>query len=127
MAGCARVWWQRQHAAAAAGAARAARPCAPALTLPERARGASGSVQPLIAAIAAQEQQQNQQSGSSAADAPLPAFPQRPGQALCDFYAKTGHCKFGELCKFDHPLEYAVRLNALGLPAAPRRACVRAL
>jgi serine/threonine-protein kinase/endoribonuclease IRE1 len=38
---------------------------------------------------------------------------------VCDFYAKTGHCKFGELCRFDHPPRYAVRLNYLGLPLRP--------
>ena len=43
-------------------------------------------------------------------------FPHRPGQSACPFYAKTGHCKFGPACKFDHPVEYAIRLNVLGLP-----------
>ena len=43
-------------------------------------------------------------------------FPQRPGQVLCDFYVRTGYCKFGQGCKFDHPLQYAVKLNSLGLP-----------
>ena len=43
-------------------------------------------------------------------------LPHRPGQSVCSFYAKTGHCKFGQTCKFDHPVEYAVRLNILGLP-----------
>lgn len=43
-------------------------------------------------------------------------FPQRPGQSVCDFYARTGHCNFGHSCKFDHPPELAVRLSRLGLP-----------
>lgn len=47
------------------------------------------------------------------------AFPSRPGQPVCDFYTKTGHCKFGEGCKFDHPAHFAVRLNAAGLPLRP--------
>ncbi|KAI3434469.1 hypothetical protein D9Q98_002546 [Chlorella vulgaris] len=46
-------------------------------------------------------------------------FPQRPGQPICDFYQKTGHCRFGEACRFDHPPEYAVRLNHKGLPLRP--------
>ncbi|EFJ40840.1 hypothetical protein VOLCADRAFT_107956 [Volvox carteri f. nagariensis] len=46
-------------------------------------------------------------------------FPRRPGKQLCDFYVKTGHCKFGESCVFDHPELYAVRLTALGLPLRP--------
>ncbi|GIL90679.1 hypothetical protein Vretifemale_18451 [Volvox reticuliferus] len=46
-------------------------------------------------------------------------FPRRPGKQLCDFYIKTGHCKFAESCVFDHPLEYAVPLTLLGLPLRP--------
>ncbi|EFN51860.1 hypothetical protein CHLNCDRAFT_27455, partial [Chlorella variabilis] len=46
-------------------------------------------------------------------------FPQRPGQPVCDFYQKTGHCRFGELCKYHHPAEFAVRLNPRGLPVRP--------
>lgn len=32
-------------------------------------------------------------------------YPQRPGQMECDFYMKTGVCKFGEKCKFHHPID----------------------
>lgn len=46
-------------------------------------------------------------------------FPVRPGQPVCDFFQKTGHCKFGASCKFHHPLEFAVPLNAAGLPLRP--------
>lgn len=31
-------------------------------------------------------------------------YPQRPGQIECDFYMKSGECKFGERCKFHHPI-----------------------
>ena len=31
------------------------------------------------------------------------SFPQRPGAPVCDFFAKTGFCKYGASCKFDHP------------------------
>ena len=48
-----------------------------------------------------------------------PLFPRRPGQPVCDFYTKTGHCKFGEGCKFDHPPHYMVQLNSAGLPMRP--------
>ena len=44
------------------------------------------------------------------------SFPQRPGQTLCEFYVRTGFCKFGQGCKFDHPVQFAVCLNGLGLP-----------
>ncbi|CAF2101900.1 hypothetical protein BRARA_E02837 [Brassica rapa] len=36
-------------------------------------------------------------------------YPQRPGQPECDYYMKTGECKFGERCRFHHPAD---RLNA---------------
>ena len=29
--------------------------------------------------------------------------PIRPGQPDCAFFMKTGVCKFGETCKFNHP------------------------
>ncbi|XP_052207309.1 zinc finger CCCH domain-containing protein 37 [Diospyros lotus] len=32
-------------------------------------------------------------------------YPQRPGQIECDYYMKTGECKFGERCKFHHPFD----------------------
>jgi len=31
--------------------------------------------------------------------------PIRPGQSDCGFYVKTGYCKFGETCKYNHPPE----------------------
>jgi len=49
-------------------------------------------------------------------------FPRRPGYPPCDFYVKTGHCRFGESCRFDHPVEYAVRLSKQGLPLRPGQA-----
>ncbi|TVU35948.1 hypothetical protein EJB05_17855 [Eragrostis curvula] len=32
-------------------------------------------------------------------------YPQRPGETVCDFYMKTGHCKYSEKCKFHHPID----------------------
>lgn len=46
-------------------------------------------------------------------------FPRRPSAPVCDFYARSGHCAYGETCRFDHPPEYAVKLNAKGLPLRP--------
>ncbi|XP_011659059.1 zinc finger CCCH domain-containing protein 37 isoform X5 [Cucumis sativus] len=52
-------------------------------------------------------------------------YPQRPGQIECDFYMKTGDCKFGERCKFHHPIDrsapkqgalHNVKLTLAGLP-----------
>ncbi|KAG5570464.1 hypothetical protein H5410_060230 [Solanum commersonii] len=56
-----------------------------------------------------------------------PVYPQRPGQIECDFYMKTGECKYGEKCKFHHPLDRSasavsdvqqpnVKLTLAGLP-----------
>eukprot|EP00775_Hariotina_reticulata_P013052 gene13052-13179_t len=49
----------------------------------------------------------------------MAAFPSRPGKQLCDFYSKTGHCKYGSDCVYDHPAEYAVQLTEEGLPFRP--------
>lgn len=48
-------------------------------------------------------------------------YPQRPGQTECDFYMKTGECKYGEECKYHHPmdrqgLQQNVKLTLAGLP-----------
>ncbi|KAH1188478.1 Zinc finger CCCH domain-containing protein 37 [Glycine max] len=52
-------------------------------------------------------------------------YPQRPGQIECDFYMKTGVCKFGERCKYHHPIDRSalslskqatVKLTPAGLP-----------
>ena len=62
---------------------------------------------------------QQQQLGAQAAPPRTAAFPARPGQPPCEFYVKTGHCKFGEACRFDHPPQFAVALNSAGLPLRP--------
>ncbi|PKI54683.1 hypothetical protein CRG98_024883, partial [Punica granatum] len=55
-------------------------------------------------------------------------YPQRPGQMECDYYMKTGECKFSERCKFHHPIDRSaqsqkvtnqseeVKLTLAGLP-----------
>ncbi|RAL41067.1 unnamed protein product [Cuscuta campestris] len=57
-------------------------------------------------------------------------YPQRPGQLECDFYMKTGVCKFGERCRYHHPIDrsspgasttteahqQSVKLSLAGLP-----------
>ncbi|GAA0143517.1 RNA metabolism protein [Lithospermum erythrorhizon] len=58
-------------------------------------------------------------------------YPQRPGETECDFYIKTGICKFGDKCRFHHPLDRptntmttteAYQLNVkLSLAGLPRR------
>lgn len=54
------------------------------------------------------------------------AFPERPDQPECQFYMKTGDCKFGAVCKFNHPKERMIpapncALSPLGLPLRPVR------
>lgn len=34
----------------------------------------------------------------------LPVYPQRPGEKDCAHYMLTRTCKFGDSCKFDHPM-----------------------
>ncbi|GAB2281330.1 hypothetical protein Dimus_015927 [Dionaea muscipula] len=51
-------------------------------------------------------------------------FPQRPGQPDCKYYMKTGDCKFGSSCRYNHPPEWAAStaayfLSPLGLPLRP--------
>jgi hypothetical protein len=51
-------------------------------------------------------------------------FPERPDQPECQFYMKTGDCKFGAVCKFNHPKERLIpapncALSPLGLPLHP--------
>lgn len=43
-------------------------------------------------------------------------FPQRPGGASphCDFFLKTGACKFGAACHFHHPLAFSVKMTSVG-------------
>lgn len=45
-----------------------------------------------------------------------PSYPSRPGKTQCEFYARTGHCRYGDDCVFDHPPEFAVPLTQDGLP-----------
>ena len=57
-------------------------------------------------------------------------FPERPDQPECQFYMKTGDCKFGAVCKFHHPRERIIptpncALSSLGLPLRPVRFFVK--
>ncbi|KAL0348700.1 UNVERIFIED_CONTAM: Zinc finger CCCH domain-containing protein 34 [Sesamum angustifolium] len=51
-------------------------------------------------------------------------FPERPGQPECQYYLKTGDCKFGATCKYHHPPEWSAPkinfvLSPMGLPLRP--------
>jgi hypothetical protein len=45
--------------------------------------------------------------------------PRRPGMAACEFFVKTGECRYGMGCKWDHPTEIPETLNSQGLPLRP--------
>jgi hypothetical protein len=64
-------------------------------------------------------------------------YPERAGERDCTFYLKTGKCKFGATCRYNHPRDrqgaaeragiVSEELNNLGLPirevsSAPRAA-----
>ncbi|ONM31063.1 Zinc finger CCCH type domain-containing protein ZFN-like 1 [Zea mays] len=34
-------------------------------------------------------------------------FPERPGQPECQYYMRTGDCKFGTTCKYNHPQDWS--------------------
>lgn len=42
-------------------------------------------------------------ANSNSTESNTHVFPRRPGRKECDFYMKTGRCKFGARCHFDHP------------------------
>ncbi|XP_023749260.1 zinc finger CCCH domain-containing protein 34 [Lactuca sativa] len=51
-------------------------------------------------------------------------FPERPGEPECQFYMKTGDCKFGSSCRYHHPPEWNLPksnfgLSPMGLPLRP--------
>ncbi|KAG0589622.1 hypothetical protein KC19_1G034500 [Ceratodon purpureus] len=51
-------------------------------------------------------------------------FPERPGQPECQYYMKTGDCKFGTTCRYHHPKDRATpsptcHLSPIGLPLRP--------
>uniref|UniRef100_A0A2P2LAT1 Nucleic acid binding protein n=1 Tax=Rhizophora mucronata TaxID=61149 RepID=A0A2P2LAT1_RHIMU len=51
-------------------------------------------------------------------------FPERPGEPECQYYLRTGDCKFGSSCRYHHPQDRAVPrtnciLSSAGLPLRP--------
>ena len=60
-------------------------------------------------------------SAGDSSQPPPPGFnyPRNPGMLVCSFYVKSGSCKYGKDCRFDHPPEYFVKRNSGGLPLRP--------
>eukprot|EP01018_Ginkgo_biloba_P010226 Gb_03032 [translate_table: standard] len=53
-------------------------------------------------------------------------YPERPGQPECQYYMKTGDCKFGAACRYHHPYERVsdsptCTLSPIGLPLRPHQ------
>lgn len=53
-------------------------------------------------------------------------FPERTGQPDCKYYMRTGECKYGSSCRYNHPPDWVVSksncaLSPLGLPLRPVR------
>jgi hypothetical protein len=51
-------------------------------------------------------------------------FPERPGQPECQYYMRTGDCKFGATCKYNHPRDWSAAKSSyvfspLCLPLRP--------
>ena len=51
-------------------------------------------------------------------------FPERPGQPECQYYMRTGDCKFGGTCKYNHPRDWSAAksnyvFSPLCLPLRP--------
>ena len=50
------------------------------------------------------------------------AFPERPGEPECQYYMRTGDCKFRSSCRYHHPRDRVVPrtlLSPVGLPLRP--------
>ncbi|XP_023539923.1 zinc finger CCCH domain-containing protein 34-like isoform X3 [Cucurbita pepo subsp. pepo] len=63
-------------------------------------------------------------AGASSTSQKEHSFPERPGQPECQFYMRTGDCKFGSSCRYHHPPELvnsrsSVVLSQIGLPLRP--------
>uniref|UniRef100_A0A5B7A1N5 Putative zinc finger CCCH domain-containing protein 58-like n=1 Tax=Davidia involucrata TaxID=16924 RepID=A0A5B7A1N5_DAVIN len=63
-------------------------------------------------------------AGPSSSSQKEHTFPERPGQPECQYYMKTGDCKYGSSCRYNHPPEWSLPkpnfvLSPMGLPLRP--------
>ncbi|XP_052189363.1 zinc finger CCCH domain-containing protein 34 isoform X2 [Diospyros lotus] len=66
-------------------------------------------------------------AGPSSSSQKEQKFPERPGQPECQYYMKTGDCKYGSTCKYHHPPDWSTpstnfALSPMGLPLRPGNA-----
>ncbi|RXI02637.1 hypothetical protein DVH24_002715 [Malus domestica] len=62
--------------------------------------------------------------GPSSSNPSEQVFPERPGELECQYYLKTGDCKYGPSCRYPHPWDRTVPiitclLSPMGLPLRP--------
>ncbi|GMN38096.1 hypothetical protein TIFTF001_007335 [Ficus carica] len=62
--------------------------------------------------------------GASSSSPKDQVFPERPGEPECQYYLKTGDCKFGSSCRYHHPRDRVLPrtnclLSPMGLPLRP--------
>ncbi|KAE8657740.1 BTB/POZ domain-containing protein [Hibiscus syriacus] len=65
-------------------------------------------------------------TGFSSSNQKEHTFPERPGEPECQYYLRTGDCKFGSSCRYHHPSDRIVPqtnciIGSLGLPLRPIR------
>ncbi|XP_039001191.1 zinc finger CCCH domain-containing protein 32-like isoform X1 [Hibiscus syriacus] len=63
-------------------------------------------------------------TGPSRSNQKEQTFPERPGEPECQYYLRTGDCKFESSCRYHHPRDRVVprtncALNPMGLPLRP--------
>lgn len=46
-------------------------------------------------------------------------LPERPGEADCAYYLRTGACGYGERCRYNHPRDRPAPVRATLIHAAP--------
>ncbi|XP_020254840.1 LOW QUALITY PROTEIN: zinc finger CCCH domain-containing protein 5-like [Asparagus officinalis] len=86
--------------------------------------GSSNQLSPSAPAIPGPFAALSPSIGPSSSGQKEQAFPERPGQPECQYYMRTGDCKFGATCKYHHPPEWRIprtdcALSPVGLPVRP--------
>ncbi|XP_072984337.1 zinc finger CCCH domain-containing protein 6-like isoform X1 [Typha latifolia] len=86
--------------------------------------GLSNQVSPVMPAYAGSYVPISSSAGHSSSSQREHSFPERPGQPECQFYMRTGDCKFGATCKYHHPPDWTIPrtncvLSPMGLPLRP--------
>ncbi|XP_039114005.1 zinc finger CCCH domain-containing protein 6-like isoform X1 [Dioscorea cayenensis subsp. rotundata] len=65
--------------------------------------GISGQLSPSASAYPVSYPPLSPPTGPSSSSQKENLYPERPGQPECQYYMRTGDCKFGSTCKYHHP------------------------